>query len=161
MLRVRQATSSDDEALTAIDLSTWSLTVTPAPPRNSHSPFFNGRTSPEQIFVAEDDGRVLGYVALHQPIPLPSHSHVLEINGLAVNPTRQGEGIGRSLIQQAKTEARRRGVVKLSLRVLSPNASARHLYESCGFTVEGTLLREFVLAGQFVDDILMAYHIDS
>lgn len=161
MLTVRRAQSCDDEALTAIDVSTWSPSVTPAPPRDSRSPFFDGRTSPADILVAEDDGRLLGYVALHQPIPLPSHSHVLEINGLAVDPASQGRGVGRLLVDQAKDEARRRGASKLTLRVLSTNPSARRLYASCGFTVEGTLRGEFVLDGQHVDDLLMACRIDE
>jgi RimJ/RimL family protein N-acetyltransferase len=40
--------------------------------------------------------------------------------------------------------------------VLGPNAAARALYESCGFTVEGVLREEFLLDGQYVDDVLMA-----
>jgi len=40
--------------------------------------------------------------------------------------------------------------------VLAPDASARRLYESCGFVVEGVLRDEFVLDGRPVDDLLMA-----
>jgi ribosomal protein S18 acetylase RimI-like enzyme len=161
MLRVRQAESRDDEALVAVDLSTWSPDVTPAPPRDRQASFFNDTIRPAEILVAEDASGVIGYIGLHQPIPLPSHSHVLLIDGLAVDPGRQGQGIGRLLVDEAKAEARRRGVVKLSLRVLSTNASARRLYSSCGFTVEGVLRGEFLLDGQLVDDILMACRIDE
>lgn len=109
--------------------------------------------------MAEDDGRVVGYVTLHQSIPLATHSHVLEINGLAVDPAHQGQGVGRRLVEEAKREARRRGARKLTLRVLRPNVSARQLYDSCGFAVEGVLEAEFVLQGQPVDDVLMAWHL--
>jgi len=43
--------------------------------------------------------------------------------------------------------------------VLSPNVLARQLYESCGFTVEGVLEVEFVIEGEVVDDVLMAWHL--
>lgn len=106
--------------------------------------------------MAELDGVVAGYAMLQQAMPLPSHRHVLEIGGLAVDPVRQGLGIGRRLVEEAAQEARRRGALKLSLRVLAPNTVARGLYESCGFVVEGVLRGEFVLEGRLVDDVLMA-----
>jgi RimJ/RimL family protein N-acetyltransferase len=53
-------------------------------------------------------------------------------------------------------EARTRGARKLSLRVLGPNTAAQKLYSRCGFEIEGTLRAEFLLDGQYVDDVLMA-----
>ena len=161
MLEIRRAESHDAQVLAALDIATWSASVTPAPPRNPESPFFSKGVTPEDVLVAESDGEVLGYVMLHQPIPLPSHSHVLEINGLAVHPKQQGRGIGRFLVEKAKTEARRRGSRKLTLRVLSPNGPARRLYESCGFVTEGILNGEFVLDERLVDDVLMACRLDE
>lgn len=152
---------ADSEALARIDTVTWSPRVTPAPRRDPEEPFFGERADPGDVLVVEDDGDVVGYVAIHQPIPLPSHRHVLEINGLAVEPRHQGRGVGRLLVEESKKEARRRGARKLSLRVLAPNHSARRLYESCGFVVEGTLRAEFLLEGEEVDDVLMACQLDE
>jgi len=153
---IRPADAHDDAALALIDLATWTWDTSPAPARPPGEAFFSGRTSPEDVLVAEADGRVAGYVTLHQAIPVPSHDHVLEVNGLAVDPELQGLGIGRHLVEEAKREAQRRGARKLSLRVLGPNVAARRLYESCGFAVEGVLEEEFLLSGQLVDDVLMA-----
>lgn len=47
----------------------------------------------------------------------------------------------------------------LGLRVLSGNTVARALYERCGFVVEGVLVGEFVVAGQLMDDVLMARYL--
>lgn len=156
VIDIRGADEADDGALSALDVATWSPHVTPAPAWKRGSRFFRDRTRPEDVLVAEADGRILGYVALHQPIPLPSHQHVLEVTGLAVDPAQQGNGVGRRLLEAAKHEARRRGARKLVLRVLAPNVPARRLYESCGFTVEGVLEGEFFLEGGYVDDVLMA-----
>jgi ribosomal protein S18 acetylase RimI-like enzyme len=160
VINIRSSDVQDESALSALNTSTWSPDVTPAPTRESDSTFFNERTRPEDVLVADTDGRVVGYVMLRQSIPLASHSHVLEINGLAVDPAHQGHGIGRLLVQEAKREAQRRGARKLSLRVLSQNVSARRLYESSGFAVEGVLKAEFVLQGQPIDDVLMAWHFE-
>jgi ribosomal protein S18 acetylase RimI-like enzyme len=160
VILVRPARPEDESALRPIHLVTWTADVSPGPDPDPSEPVLDDETLPD-VLVAEDDGRVLGYVRLDQPIPLPSHAHVLVINGLAVDPARQGGGIGRLLIEAAVDEARRRGATKLSLRVLEPNARARALYASCGFTVEGVLRREFRLNGEDVDDLLMARFLDE
>lgn len=158
MVIVRWARAEDDAALLAIDFATWTSAVSPspAPTPAERKTFFTGDRGPDQYVVAEVDGVIGGYVALHQAIPLASHAHVLEINGLAVDPNLQGRGVGASLVESAVRFATQRGAKKVTLRVLGPNAGARRLYERCGFMVEGVLKDEFVLDGQLVDDILMA-----
>jgi ribosomal protein S18 acetylase RimI-like enzyme len=156
MLVIRAAQPPDDAELVRIDLATWTPDVSPAPAPEPGAAFFGDRREPGDVIVAEMEGQVVGYAMLHQAIPIPSHQHVLELNGIAVDPARQGRGVGRQLVEAACEEARTRGARKLSLRVLGPNVGARRLYESCGFVVEGVLEGEFVLRGQLVDDVLMA-----
>lgn len=156
MISIRPGAEADAPALAAIDQATWSPLVSPAPRPRPGAPFTEDPELLSDVLVAEVDGVIAGYVSIHQAIPLPSHAHVLEIHGLAVDPVRQGAGLGRRLVEAAKTEAAERGARKLALRVLAPNSSARRLYESCGFEVEGVLRGEFVLDGRATDDVLMA-----
>jgi len=158
---VRQARPEDEPALAAIDVATWSPDVTPAPEPDPGSGFFGDPARRDEILVADLDGTVVGYVALHQAIRLESHRHVLEITGLAVAPTHHGRGVGRLLLAAATRAARGHGARKVSLRVLAPNTAARRLYESCGFEVEGVLKEEFRLDGRYVDDLLMAFRIED
>ena len=130
--------------------------MSPAGPRDGAATFFDERTTPADVLVAVVDGEVVGYVLVRQSTPLPSHVHVLQIDGLAVHPDSQGRGAGRALVEAAVEEARWRGARKLSLRVLETNARARDLYAAFGFEVEGVLREEFLLDGRFVDDVLMA-----
>lgn len=154
---VRVASDSDGPALARIDLATWTPAVSPAPAPSTHAyQFFNDRTVPGNVLVAEVDGHVAGWVKVRSPTPLMSHAHVLEIGGLAVDPDRQGAGVGHHLVEAAVQECRRRGARKVTLRVLGPNAVARRLYERCGFRAEGVLKDEFLLEGRYVDDVLMA-----
>ena len=159
-MEIRRAAYDDGPALAAIDRATWSPLVSPAPPPPGDRPFFAEDDEPANLLVAADDGEVVGYVMVHQWSRMPSHGHVLEINGLAVDPSHQGRGLGRALVLAAQEETRRRGARKLTLRVLAPNTPARTLYESCGFVVEGTLRGEFELDGALVDDVLMAWFAD-
>lgn len=88
-----------------------------------------------------------------------SQSHVLEIGGLAVDPSRQGVGVGRAVVEAAIAQPRARGARKVTLRVLGTNDAAQRLYSSCGFRIEGILRDEFRLEGRDVDDVLMAHHL--
>jgi ribosomal protein S18 acetylase RimI-like enzyme len=143
-----------------LDAATWSDDVSPVPAPPAGTAFFNERTRPDDVLVAEVDGVVVGYAKLGQSIKFPSHAHVMELNGLSVDPNRRRNGVGRRLVEASLEEARHRGARKLSLHVLGGNTSARHLYEACGFVVEGVLRGEFFLAGGYVDDVLMACHLE-
>lgn len=160
MVEIRGAEPDDAADLAMLDVLTWSPLSTPAPPRNAETPFFREQTEPTDVLVAVESGQLVGYVTVQQTIRLPSHAHVLQVNGLAVHPEHQGRGIGRLLVEAAKRDALRRGARKLSLRVFAPNTAARRLYESSGFAEEGVLHEEFLVDGQLVDDILMACRLD-
>ncbi|MDX3458444.1 GNAT family N-acetyltransferase [Streptomyces sp. ME02-8801-2C] len=154
---VRRARPEDDEALGRLDRATWSTLHAVSPrPRPPYAPFFREHSGPDDHLVAATgDGRVVGYVRLARPTELASNAHVLQIQGFAVSDEARGKGVGRLLLRAAVAEARRRGALRLTLRVLGHNAPARKLYESEGFVVEGIQPREFLLDGEFVDDVLM------
>jgi ribosomal protein S18 acetylase RimI-like enzyme len=153
---IRPARPDDGPALRALDVQTWSPDVTPGGPPEPGREFFARGLEPADVLVAEVDGAVAGYVALGHPTPLESNRHVLHVRGLAVSPEHRGQGLGRALMEAAERAARARGARRLTLRVLGPNTPARALYESCGFAVEGVQRGEFLLAGSYVDDVLMA-----
>lgn len=159
VIAIRRSQRGDDTLLGHLDAVTWTDDVSPAPAPPAGTAFFNERTRPDDVLVAEVDGVIAGYGKLGRSITLPSHQHVLELNGLSVDPNRRRLGVGRQLIEAAVEEARNRGARKLSLRVLGGNNSARRLYEACGFVVEGILRDEFLLEGRYVDDVFMARHL--
>ncbi|MEU7030300.1 GNAT family N-acetyltransferase [Streptomyces sp. NPDC046275] len=153
--RVRTAVAADEPALAALDRATWSPLHAVQPRPGPEDPFFDERHLPGDYLVAERDGTLLGYVRVVAPIPLACHAHVRQIQGLAVAEAARGRGVARALLRAAADRARAEGARRLTLRVLGHNAPARALYESEGFTVEGVLPGEFLLAGAFVDDVLM------
>jgi GNAT superfamily N-acetyltransferase len=76
-----------------------------------------------QVIVADVGGQIVGFAALVGG----------ELDGLFVEPDLWGHGIGRTLIDAATHEARRKG---LTLKVTA-SPRAKRFYESCGFAVEG------------------------
>ena len=83
----------------------------------------------EQVFVAEADGDVFGFVALVDG----------DLDGLFVEPQLWGRGIGKALVETAVHEARRKG---LSVTVIA-NPAALGFYQKCGFAVEGEAQTRF------------------
>lgn len=156
MIEIRAARPDDATTLAAIDAAAWTTANSPAGLPTQARPFFRPEENPADTLVAVCDGVVVGYAKLRNALPVPSHAHVLEINGLAVDPEAAGQGIGRALVEAAVVEAARRGARKVSLRVLGANAVARRLYARCGFVEEGVLRAEFLLDGRYVDDVFMA-----
>ena len=163
MIETRRALPGDEQALAALDLATWTWLTSPSPKPEPGAgwTFFGERTTPDNVLVAVVDGEVAGYVKLGRATPLAASDHVVTVNGLAVSPAFQRRGVGRTLIDAAAAEARARGARRLTLRVLGPNAAARRLYESTGFVVEGVQRGEFLLEGEYVDDVLMALELGA
>ncbi|MFI6929204.1 GNAT family N-acetyltransferase [Streptomyces sp. NPDC050287] len=154
--RIRHATLDDEETLARIDRRTWSpLHAVQPRPQPPYPPFYTERFGPRDHLVAELDGNVVGFIRLSFPTSLACNAHVRQIQGLAVAEEARGTGVGRALLRGALEEARRQGARRISLRVLAHNTPARGLYESEGFVVEGILPEEFLLEGEYVDDVLM------
>lgn len=109
--------------------------------------------------VADMSGRLVGYLSLTHPTPLPENAHVWLIDGFRVAPECRGQGAGRALLAAAERTVVARGGSKLSLRVLASNQPARALYAAAGFAVEGVLRQEFLIDGILVDDLLLARHV--
>ncbi|MFD8382774.1 GNAT family N-acetyltransferase [Streptomyces sp. NPDC059679] len=152
---IRPAALSDETTLADLDRRTWSPLHSVQPPPRPNDPFFTDRNRPDHLLIAEADGRTAGFIRLVAPTPLACNTHVRAIQGLAVDDWARGRGVARALLGAAYEEARRQGAVRITLRVLGHNAPARRLYESEGFAVEGVLPGEFLLEGEYVDDVLM------
>jgi ribosomal protein S18 acetylase RimI-like enzyme len=74
-----------------------------------------------EVWVAEDGGRVVGFLGLWADI----------VSHLWVYPDQQNQGVGTALLELAK-ERRPSG---LRLQVFQQNVGARRLYERHGFTL--------------------------
>ena len=82
-----------------------------------------------QVIVAELDGEIAGFAAVVSG----------ELDGLFVEPDLWGLGIGKTLVDAATHEARRKG---FALSVIA-NPRARKFYERCGFSAEGEVQTRF------------------
>ena len=84
------------------------------------------------VFVAEQDGRVVGYVFCD--IIKEGNGLTLYIDDLCVDPEVRSRGIGRMLIDRAKEYAKEKNCGFLMLNVWEFNENAVAFYEKYGFS---------------------------
>ena len=86
------------------------------------------------IFVADIEGEVVGYVAIHWvPFPMIQGCEAY-ISDLLVSPSVRGAGIGRRLLETVESEARERGCARLMLNNRKTAPSFVHrFYPKHGF----------------------------
>ena len=86
-----------------------------------------------EVFAAERDARVVGFVA----IKLDPHTEVGEIGLNAVHPNHSGQGIGTTMYEYALSRMKAAGMRAAAVGTGgdSSHAPARRAYEKVGFTV--------------------------
>lgn len=87
------------------------------------------QANPEGIFVAENEGTLVGYVTT----TLDRATGKGRIPNLVVAASMRGQGLGRQLIEHALDYFRNEGMAYAVIETLEQNDVGRHLYPSCGF----------------------------
>jgi len=105
-------------------------------------------TNRGRIFVAERDGRVIGWAAFfveQHPVFVTegqrTHGYIAE---LFVEEHARSHGVGRALIESCETEARRLGLGHIMIGVLAANTRAADVYARAGYTPYSSELRKFL-----------------
>jgi ribosomal protein S18 acetylase RimI-like enzyme len=93
-----------------------------------------------QILVAEDGGRVAGFLACTVRPNLYHGADAGHVDELVVDRDCRGRGIGTMLLTEFLERMRRRGCAEVSVGVLLGNDRAQRLYRAMGFTEEVLLL---------------------
>jgi len=87
------------------------------------------RKNPEHTFVAEMDGRVVGYVSGR----IYRSTSIGHVANMAVHPEYQGRGAGRKLLAAMIEHFRECGMRYARIETLEQNYKGRRFYPSVGF----------------------------
>lgn len=141
---IRPSEARDDDALWAILEPTFRAGETYPIPRDiSRADGLAYWRSPgHAVFVAEQDGRVLGTYYLRAN-NRGGGAHVANC-GYMTAPDAYGRGVARAMCEHSLEEARRRGFTAMQFNfVIASNERAVKLWQSCGFRIVGTLPAAF------------------
>jgi RimJ/RimL family protein N-acetyltransferase len=111
------------------------------------------------IFVAEHDGRLVGYLeAMGGMFKRNRHcAHIV----IGILQAFTGQGIGTQLFVEVERWARQMGITRLELTVMTHNQAGVALYKKSGFEIEGTKRHALTIDGQYVDEYYMAKLLDE
>lgn len=87
------------------------------------------RRDVEGMFVAEQDGQIVGYITTWRNVL----SGIGHIPNLAVREGFRGKGIGRQMIQYGLDYLKATGMTHARIETLAHNEAGDHLYRSMGF----------------------------
>jgi L-amino acid N-acyltransferase YncA len=105
---------------------------------------------PSHRFVAEREGRVVGWIALAPVSSRCCYEGVAEVSAYVAEEAR-GEGIGRALLARLIESAERGGIWTLETGVFPENAPSLALLQRFGFRIVGTRERIGRLHGMWRD----------
>ena len=84
-----------------------------------------------KIFVAEEEGRVLGFAGLLW------HGRKAELEPIVVAPDARERGVGRALVERIVEEAKAEGAVRVFVQPVGRNRDAIAFFHELGFDTLG------------------------
>ena len=146
-IEIRRMREQDVSQAAAIEKENFSLPWT-------EESFQQALEKKENIYLTALEGeQVVGYIGMWTVLDEG------EITKVSVKKDRQGRHIGRRLLEILEQEGKKAGVASFFLEVRQSNAPAIHLYENCGFSVQG--IRKNFYENPREDGILMEKKVAS
>jgi GNAT superfamily N-acetyltransferase len=131
VLRVRGVEPGDAEAVAALlEALGYPCTVVEARARIAHF----REESRQFLLIAERDGAPAGLAAMKLNYSLTRGADVARLTALVVAEDCYGQGIGRRLLREMETLARRNGAVRLEVTSNPSRTGAHAFYHACGYS---------------------------
>lgn len=114
---------------------------------------------PHRAVAVDDDGRVVGYVALLPGVGWSSHVGSLRV---VVDPQTRGQGVGRELARHGLRASLDAGLTKTVVEVVADAVPAIGMFQALGYEPEA-LLRDHVCdrSGTTRDLVVLAHHVEG
>jgi ribosomal protein S18 acetylase RimI-like enzyme len=90
-------------------------------------------TADSTVIVADHDGEILGFIALHVVARFEHDDSFVRIVALVVDSAVRDRGIGRVLMAEAERIGRAREAAFVEITAGHHRPGARHLYDSLGY----------------------------
>ena len=107
------------------------------------------------FFVAELDGRIIGFQTIEPFATYTSAMDHVGIIGTFVHADFRGQGIGRQLAEASFKFAQEKGYEKAVIYVRTGNKAAQEFYQKLGFVPKGTLEKQVKVDGKYDDEVFM------
>jgi GNAT superfamily N-acetyltransferase len=145
-VEIRPATAADAGAIARVRIDCWRATYRGIVPdayletmdveasAELWTRVLTARATTASVFVAEDDGRIIGFAAGNM-LKEPRHDLSAELTAIYLRPEYQRGGVGSRLVERVARAQRAQGANGLIVWVISNNRRARSFYEALGATL--------------------------
>ena len=135
-IQIRLATESDRTFIRSLCTDVFSVYGDDYPQEIADNRFSR---RDHTYFIAEDDSGPLGFAF----IEAKSGASRANLQGIAVDPSRQHQGVAQGLLAAVEGHARTSGLTDLDLVVAEVNTSGRNLFRRAGFIDLGPAYAKF------------------
>jgi L-amino acid N-acyltransferase YncA len=109
---------------------------------------------PNCRLVAEEDGRILGWVAFSQVSARAVYRGVIE-NSIYIDAAAHGRGVGFALLSEGICQTEAEGYWMIQTSIFPENLASIKLHEKCGFRIVGQRERIAQLDGIWRSTVLL------
>ncbi len=109
---------------------------------------------PNLRFVLEEEGHILGWVALSPVLQRSGYAGVTELS-VYIDNQAQGRGLGGQLMEYIIQESERQGIWTILSFIFPENQRSIKLHEKYGFRILGTQQKAAQLRGVWKDNTIM------
>lgn len=163
-MELRLAQVSDAEAIRAIynESVTGSTVTFDMVPRTleEQEAWLRERSGAHTVVVAVDGDAVIGFGSLSPYRDRPAYSTTVE-DSVYVHDDRQGEGVGRALLEELVRLATMHGFHTIIARIVGGHDASIALHRSVGFELVGTEREVGRKFRQWLDVVLMQRLLDT
>ena len=128
-LTIRPATDSDADAIASL----FTDEGYPAGPSDIVERLTRFASAHSQVLVAEHEGAVLGFIAIHAMPRFEHDDRIVRILALVVDAGARERGVGRTLMAEAERIGAELGAAFIEITAGHHRPEARRLYESAGY----------------------------
>jgi ribosomal-protein-alanine N-acetyltransferase len=143
-MKIRKAKKSDINAITSLTVRAWKGATVAEAMEKKHG-LVQGRRwyayksadlrdfcrqHLRRVFVAEEDGRIVGYATYN----ISLQRKIGTVGNNAVDPDFRGRGIGSALHKTVLAQLKKEGMILAFVSTLAHDEPAQRLYERHGFT---------------------------
>ena len=158
MVKIRKATLKDLKEITKIYneaiLNSVATFDTEIKSLQEQKTWFENHGSKNPIFVAEQNGFVIGWASLSQWSDRCAYLETAEIS-LYVKAKYQGKGVGKKLMESIIKEGKKVGLHAIIARITQGNKLSVHLHKKFGFKQIGVMKEVGQKFGKRLDVYLM------
>lgn len=128
-LTIRPATAADAETIAGL----FTDEGYPAGPSDIVERLTRFASDHSRVVVAEHDGELLGFIAVHAMPRFEHDDRILRVLALVVDAGARERGVGRTLMAEAERIGAELGAAFVEITAGHHRPEARQLYESLGY----------------------------